>query len=240
MVSWDSLYHLYNARDPKLSLLKQKIISILYLELKNVSTFLETIRNYNVEKESRIQALAHVEERLCDVLICLIIITENRERESLPYEDYLPLLLKLLKYISLLIIYIFFSYSSCRGRRLICRVFRQLLPYTTPQAVHKLLQLNNITLPQYTSPNHQSNLLFLFLMDQIWNTLSEPNKIYDDISKSMTSNRYNITNPCGYGCGLSIRSYRCELVYLFRHLLLVYIYIINNNIYYRLQDGDLF
>lgn len=107
MVSWDSLYHLYNARDPKLSLLKQKIISILYLELKNVSTFLETIRNYNVEKESRIQALAHVEERLCDVLICLIIITENRERESLPYEDYLPLLLKLLKYISLLIIYIF-------------------------------------------------------------------------------------------------------------------------------------
>lgn len=98
MTSWDSLYHIYNSRDPKLSLLKQKIISILYLELKNVLTFLETIRDYSVEKESRIQALAHVEERLCDVLICLIIIAENRERESLPYDDYLPLLLKLLKY----------------------------------------------------------------------------------------------------------------------------------------------
>lgn len=104
---------------------------------------------------------------------------------------------------------------------MICRVFRQLLPYTTPQAVHKVLIKHSISLPQYTSETQQSNLLFLFLLDQIWKTLSEPTTINDDISKSMTSNRYNITTPCGYGCGLSIRSYRCELIYLIRHLLLV-------------------
>lgn len=159
--------------------------------------------------------MGQVEERLCDVLTCLVLITANRQRESLPYEEYIPVLLQLLEYKIII-----FSNSSCRCRRLICRIFRQLLPYTTPQAIDKLLESNKSKYPDYPQDS-KSNIFFLSMLNAIWDTVDVPHKIHNNILSSMTENRYNITSPTGYGCGLPIRAYRCEVIYLFRHLLLV-------------------
>lgn len=83
-----------------------------------------------------------------------------------------------------------------------------------------MLESNKSKYPDYPQDS-KSNIFFLSMLNAIWNTVDVPHKIHNNILSSMTENRYNITSPTGYGCGLPIRAYRCEIIYLFRHLLLV-------------------
>lgn len=57
MNSWDSLYHLYNQRDNNICILKERIVSVLFSELQNILFFLNEVKAYSIQQQSRVIAV---------------------------------------------------------------------------------------------------------------------------------------------------------------------------------------